>query len=878
MKPISKHSRLLLVLLLIAAGLAGAMAPQTAAAKDTKPPKPGGFVSGYPVATSPFDIEVKWKPAKDNVTKQEELRYRLCWKKVSETKWTYRPSGHIYRKYNEWNHGNAKIMDLEPGTEYEIDVEVYDEAGNLESYCRVQSSYYIKVKTLIDNEAPSMGGYVAGYPKATSPTTIEVRWNPATDNFSPQGIGYRVVWRKKSSETSWHSNYPFEDFPYEKLHLGYRSYKITGLDANTKYEVAVVAVDDSDNNKWDEIVEVTTPPVPDTEAPTPGIYLSGYPKATSPTTIELKWARGEDNVTPRNELGYRVEWKTEAETDWTWHTYSEELPWDLTEYTIPNLKPGTTYHVRVTIHDYAKNKASYGIKTVTTPTATGDKDTEAPEKGTYVGDPVVTASTITLKWTPGKDNKTPTDKLRYRFIWMKVTDKEWNSSVPDGAPLTILPQNITEYSFESLASGIAYWVNVGAYDEAGNYVWYGAKKVTTLTENTIAIKLTPEKMEVGANQQSKEVGVSCDKAFRITGIGTMSDWISNFSPTSEEVKTQHSVTFNVKANPGAERTGKLVINTTRGSLTLIVTQAAKSAEEGNKAPEPQGYVGNPVVTSSTIKLKWNPAKDDHTAQKDLRYMVGWRLPSEEEWKTSSSEVDMPKNITEYEIKGLKENTEYIVFVAVVDEAGKETRYGELKITTLPKGTKPDEPNPNPGVVSKPVTSLTLDQTAVTVNGNLESFLLKAVVLPADADNPGLKWSSSNPSVASVVAVSGEAPEPSGKLLRSGPVTGRTVAVHIHSKGKAVITAQTIDGSNKSATCQVDVLATVGNMEASATRIYTSAGRLYLSLPTATPVEIYTLLGVRLRTFIAPAGESSVALPQGVYVVRAGRKIEKVVAN
>ena len=768
MKPISKHSRLLLVLLLIVAGLAGAMAPQTAAAADTKAPVPKGYVSGYPKADYPFEIEVTWNPAKDNVTPEARIRYRVAWKKVSESSWTFYPDKEHPLTNALRGSTYYKIRMITPGTDYHVAVLAYDEAGN---ECWYPSR---RVSVPIDTEAPTMGGYVAGYPKAISSSTIVVKWNTATDNFMPRHkIAYRVVWRK-SSETSWHSNYPFEDYSYAQINLYGRSYEITGLDANTEYQVAVVAVDESDNNKWDEIVNVTTP------------------------------------------------------------------------------------------------------------TATGGKDTEAPEKGTYVGDPVVTASTITLKWTPGKDNKTPTDKLRYRFIWIKAADipagKTWTSSVPDGAPLTSLPQNITEYSFESLASGTAYWVNVGAYDEAGNYVWYGAKKVTTLTENTIAIKLTPEKMEVGANQQSKEVGVSCDKAFRITGIGTMSDWISNFSPTSEEVKTQHSVTFNIKANPGAERTGKLVINTTRGSLTLIVTQAAKSAEEGNKAPEPQGYVGTPVVTSSTIKLKWNPAKDDHTAQKDLRYMVAWRLPSEEEWKTSSSEADMPKNMTEYEIKGLKENTEYIVNVAVVDEAGKETRYGELKITTLPKGTKPDEPNPNPGVVSKPVISLTLDQTAVTVNGNLESFLLKAVVLPADADNPGLKWSSSNPSVATVVAVGGEAPEPSGKLLRSGPVTGRTVAVHIHSKGKAVITAQTIDGSNKSATCQVDVLATVGNMEASATRIYTSAGRLYLSLPTPTPVEIYTLLGVRLRTFIAPAGDSSVTLPQGMYVVRAGRKIEKVVAN
>lgn len=771
------------------------------------------------------------------------------------------------------------ITNLKRG-KYIVDVKAILLAGK-----KLKTVMYGEMKVMCpgDSEKPKPSSFVSGYPKATSPTTIEMKWNPATDNATPkEKLRYRVRWWKASWDPEKNFYPPGNNTSYTSYPQNLTSHKIEGLEPGTEYGVDVEVYDEAGNLDVYSYESVTTPPAPDTEAPTPGIYLSGYPKATSPTTIELKWARGEDNVTPRNELGYRVEWKTEAETDWTWHTYSEELPWDLTEYTIPNLKPGTTYHVRVTIHDYAKNKASYGIKTVTTPTATGGKDTEAPEKGTYVGDPVVTASTITLKWTPGKDNKTPTDKLRYRFIWIKAADipagKTWTSSVPDGAPLTILPQNITEYSFESLASGTAYWVNVGAYDEAGNYVWYGAKKVTTLTENTIAIKLTPEKMEVGANQQSKEVGVSCDKAFRITGIATMSDWISNFSPTSEEVKTQHSVTFNVKANPGAERTGKLVINTTRGSLTLIVTQAAKSAEEGNKAPEPQGYVGTPVVTSSTIKLKWNPATDDKTAQKDLRYMVAWTPASEEEWKTSSSEADMPKNITEYEIKGLKENTEYIVFVGVVDGTGMDARYEELKITTLPKGTKPDEPNPNPGVVSKPVTSLTLDQTAVTVNGNLESFLLKAVVLPADADNPGLKWSSSNPSVASVVAVSGEAPEPSGKLLRSGPVTGRTVAVHIHSKGKAVITAQTIDGSNKSATCQVDVLATVGNMEASATRIYTSAGRLYLSLPTPTPVEIYTLLGVRLRTFIAPAGDSSVTLPQGMYVVRAGRKIEKVVAN
>ncbi len=796
-------------------------------------------------------------------------KFQVLWKEESAA--DFQAAEELYFPYSSPTTPQFTITNLKKG-KYVVEVRAILLAGKKH---KIVSYGEMRVMCAGDTKAPEPGGYVYGF-SATS-TSIHFAWVYATDNVTPKEKLRYKAWILRPDP-----NGSKELVASSPMLTGITDYTFQNLKPDTKYEVNVAVYDEAENSaEYGLKNDVKTDPAPDTEAPTPGIYLSGYPKATSPSTIELKWARGEDNITPRNELGYRVEWKTEAETDWTWHIYSEELPWDLTEYTIPDLKPGTTYNVRVTVHDYAKNWASYGIKTITTPPATGGKDTEAPEKGTYVGDPVVTASTITLKWTPGKDNKTPTDKLRYRFIWMKVTDKEWTSSVPDGAPLTILPQNITEYSFESLASGTAYWVNVGAYDEAGNYVWYGAKKVTTLTENTIAIKLTPEKMEVGANQQSKEVGLSCDKAFRITGIGTMSDWIANFSSTSEEVKTQHSVTFNVKANPGAERTGKLVINTTRGSLTLIVTQAAKSAEEGNKAPEPQGYVGTPVVTSSTIKLKWNPATDDHTAQKDLRYMVVWKRTSDSEWETSSSEADMPKNMTEYEIKGLEENTEYRVYVGVMDEAGAGVRYDELKITTLSKGTKPDDPKPddpkpNPGVVSKPVTSLTLDQTAVTVNGNLESFLLKAVVLPADADNPGLKWSSSNPSVATVVAIGGEAPEPSGKLLRSGPVTGRTVAVHIHSKGKAVITAQTVDGSNKSATCQVDVLATVGNMEAaSGTRIYTSDGMLHLTLPTPTPVEVYTLLGIRLRTFIAPAGESSVALPQGLYVVKAGHTVQKV---
>ena len=72
--------------------------------------------------------------------------------------------------------------------------------------------------------------------------------------------------------------------------------------------------------------------------------------------------------------------------------------------------------------------------------------------------------------------------------------------------------------------------------------------------------------------------------------------------------------------------------------------------------------------------------------------------------------------------------------------------------------------------------------------------------------------------------------------------------------------------------------TVANAALPEARIYAAGGRLYLTLQTAAPVGVYTLNGVLVRTFTAPAGETTVALPQGVYIVRVSERTEKVFIN
>ena len=183
-------------------------------------------------------------------------------------------------------------------------------------------------------------------------------------------------------------------------------------------------------------------------------------------------------------------------------------------------------------------------------------------------------------------------------------------------------------------------------------------------------------------------------------------------------------------------------------------------------------------------------------------------------------------------------------------------------TTAPTPSTPSTPSnqgttrpTTPVIVS--ITGITLDKTEIVVDGNAKSLWLTTIISPTDATNKVIKWTSSDSAVASV--------------SDRGLVT-------IHKKGKAVITATTTDGSGKSATCSILVRSTVSNVLLPEARIYTADGRLYLTLPNAASVSIYNLNGTLVRNFNAPAGETSVTLPQGVYVVKAGAKTEKVVVQ
>lgn len=160
----------------------------------------------------------------------------------------------------------------------------------------------------------------------------------------------------------------------------------------------------------------------------------------------------------------------------------------------------------------------------------------------------------------------------------------------------------------------------------------------------------------------------------------------------------------------------------------------------------------------------------------------------------------------------------------------------------------------PRAAAVKVTSLTMNRPNVTINGE-KNVQLSVAVKPDNATNKNVTWASSDTSIAKVDA--------------KGLVTiGR-------KKGKVTITATAADGSGVKATSIIDVLIPQANMELSGLKVYATAGQLHLSLPASDDVQIYAVSGALVRSFTAPAGDTSVSLPSGIYIVRVGSLTEKV---
>lgn len=153
-----------------------------------------------------------------------------------------------------------------------------------------------------------------------------------------------------------------------------------------------------------------------------------------------------------------------------------------------------------------------------------------------------------------------------------------------------------------------------------------------------------------------------------------------------------------------------------------------------------------------------------------------------------------------------------------------------------------------------VTSISLNRQTIDAEIGAE-YQLVASVLPADATNKDVEWSTSDDKVATV---------------------NNTGLVNILDKGHCIITATATDGSNLSATCKIDVSSAINgiNNDSKSNESIVIGKRIIriLNKDSEKTVKVYSMQGVLIKETIQDVIKD---LQSGLYIVTVGTNRYKI---
>ena len=444
--------------------------------------------------------------------------------------------------------------------------------------------------------------------------------------------------------------------------------------------------------------------------------------------------------------------------------------------------------------------------------------------------------------------------------WVKITpDMAAGTLTVEVGPYKGTKKRAARVAFSSEKKG-----KDGQPIERSLFVRQEAAKTVEPPVAVSGISLNPAAMTMGSGGGTVGFNVYAGKGWTISGSP---DWMH---PDATRGSGTRLVIVRFDRNEsGAERTGKLTVKSDDGKAerTFTLTQRA-----GQRKPTPSP--GSTPSEEYDYDLALNPEEitvgpsDGAGSSISVATSRLWAGSTTEDWIRLESAVGRGNGTFTFRLAANPSKEMRHGTITVRTQQGMD----ELKVAIHQQG--------NDGSVVPPaevkVSNVTLDPATLTVNGDLSTALISAIVSPDNARNKGLLWMSSNASVATVQV---STPKQSAALpqLRFAPDADDYALVTIVGKGKAVITAAASDGSGIVARCEVNVLSTVANTVpyAPQAKVYTVGPTLYLSLPTPETVQVYTLAGTLYRTWQAPAGDTSVTLPAGTYIIKVGPLTEKV---
>ena len=361
----------------------------------------------------------------------------------------------------------------------------------------------------------------------------------------------------------------------------------------------------------------------------------------------------------------------------------------------------------------------------------------------------------------------------------------------------------------------------------------------------VLLSFRPNVVVVEAAGGTIQSGISSGSYYRLS---TTDSWITYPYFGSLENGSQ-VFSAKVAPNTGPLRSGKVTATMPTGDVyTLTIVQKGTGGGASSLSATPLITATHAAATGKTVTVT---ASGSWTTATTAAWITG--LPTSPTTGNGTFTFNVAANTGNYRIGE----------ITVSD--GTLTQ----KVIVVQDGTTGTTPPPTviekivEKIVEKevpakkvPVSGVTLDKPSLVLE-HVQTAQLKATVTPANATNPFLYWQSSDPFIASVDG--------------SGLVT-------IHKKGKATITVKATDGSGKSASCEIEVLSAVANETIDGLRVYAAGGALHLTLPKAETTHIYNVNGAMVKMLALPSGDHVQPLAPGVYVVRVGEHVTKVMVK
>ena len=517
------------------------------------------------------------------------------------------------------------------------------------------------------------------------------------------------------------------------------------------------------------------------------------------------------------------------------------------------------HFIRITAQE---NTGAERTGTVTFKTTEGEVTLNVTQEAKSTAPPTLTLTPTTLTFAAsGGASQSVAVKSSVEGWGVKLKDRtqDWLTVTPDAAAKTVTVAVKPNTGTKKRSAEVEVVSDAGLTRS-----FFVTQQGNRPPEAVSGLSLNPEAMTMGGSSGAVGFTLKSDKPWTVTADA---DWLHPGSTRGNAGTTYFRLRFDQNAT-GAVRTGKLTFTTTDGKATktFTLTQRVGSAKPKPSTPSEGTYDYDLAVNPESITL----SGEGGGSSIDVVTHRLWAGSTADDWITLEKAVGSGNGSFDFTLAPNPSKEMRHGKITVRTEHGMD----ELTIAIHQQGQTGDIVLP--GAVK--VSGLTLDPATLIVDGDIASTLISALVSPENAANKSLLWMSSNPAVASVSILgqtrSGVALLPQ---LRFAPDADDYALVTIAGKGKATITAATSDGSGIVARCEIEVRSTVGNVVpyAPAAKIYATPGTLHLSLPQATRVEIYTLLGIRLRTLDAPTGDTSVTLPRGLYIVRAGQAAQKV---